>query len=151
MYLFADHEDLWGPAPAYEQDAVSLSDRWCLQALISPEDVEWARQWKWCHTQGSGGRLTDLARLRGLNKRGVNTEKLYAKRATRVNGVACSVYLHREIALRAHGEPPSPLHVADHLNGDSLDCRRENLRWATLSMNAKNLFGSAWLQLRMDL
>lgn len=147
MYLFADHEDLWGPAPAYDQPAVSLSDRWCLQALISPEDVEWALQWKWCHTYGSGGRMADKAFFTGAAKRGMNTDKIYARRTT----PAGTLWLHREVCRRAHGAPPGPAFVADHLNGDSLDCRRENLRWATLSMNAKNLFGSAWLQLRMDI
>lgn len=147
MYLFADHEDLWGPAPALEQAAVSLSDRWCLQALISPEDIERARQWKWCHTYGSGGRIADKATLTGAIRRGANPDKIYARRTTRDK----TLWLHREVCFRRWGPPPGPAYVADHLNGDSLDCRRENLEWATLSQNAKNLFGSAWLQLRMDL
>lgn len=151
MFLFDDHESLWGPAPAYGPPAISLSDRWDLHALVDEEDLAWSRQWKWNHTTGSGGRIADIAYLTGAKKRGVNTDKVYAKRSTRAQGRAVSLYLHREICLRAYGQPPSDRHVADHLNGDSLDCRRENLRWATLSQNAKNLFGSAWLQLRMDL
>ena len=38
-------------------------------------------------------------------------------------------YLHREIARRAYGDPPSSEHVCEFLNGDRLDCRRENLVW----------------------
>lgn len=147
MFLFAGHEDIWGPAPAYGPPAVSLSDRWCLQALIDEIDVEWARQWKWCHTYGSGGKIKDKARLTGAIRRGANPDKVYARRSTN----SATLWLHREICIRAYGPPPGPKFISDHLNGDSLDCRRENLRWATLSMNAKNLFGSAWLQLRMDL
>lgn len=66
------------------------------------------------------------------------------------DGVAKTIFLHREITIRAYGPPPSPLHVSDHLNGDSLDCRHVNLRWATLSQNARNRFGSYWLQERLE-
>lgn len=128
MYLFADHEHLWGPAPAYEQPAVSLSDRWCLQALISDEDVEWAAQWKWSYKWAAGAKCNKIG-------------KLYARRGITMPEVK-TFWLHREVCWRAYGPPPSKKHtMADHLNGDSLDCRRENLRWATPSMNRKNLFG----------
>lgn len=39
------------------------------------------------------------------------------------------VTLHRWIAERAYGAPP-PDHVCQAINGDYLDCRRSNLRWA---------------------
>lgn len=39
-------------------------------------------------------------------------------------------YLHYGVCLRAHGPRPSDDHVCDVRNGDSLDCRRSNLRWA---------------------
>lgn len=144
MTLHLDHDAFWGPDVAYWEPAISLSDRWCLQALVSPGDVEWARQWLWCHTYGSGSRLLGSNAQKCYNK-------IYARRCTRIGGVAKTIFLHREITERAYGPPPSPLHVSDHLDGDSLNCRRDNLRWATLSQNAHNRFGSYWLQHRFDL
>lgn len=48
------------------------------------------------------------------------------------------VFLHREVMLRV-GPPPSDEHrYVDHKNGDALDNRRQNLRWATAEMNARN-------------
>jgi hypothetical protein len=46
------------------------------------------------------------------------------------------LYLHREVMQRV--EPSLGRRIADHLNGVTHDCRRENLRWATHQQNAHN-------------
>lgn len=100
-----------------------------LVALLDEVDWEWARQWKWSF-------VTSKKRKNG-------TEKYYAGRTQRAsNGAYHHVYLHKEVVQRACGEPPTTVHtIGDHRNGNSLDCRRENLRWATPSMNRMNIGG----------
>lgn len=95
-----------------------------LFAIVDREDYDWALQWTWSSTP---------------SKRG---ENIYVTRSTRLegaNGPQTKLYLHKEILKRTFALPPSPEHIiADHINANSLDNRRRNLRWATPSGNAIN-------------
>lgn len=72
---------------------------------------------------------------------------LYLRRAVGIwaNGQrlrTCTQYLHIEVMKRTGIEPPSDAHtIVDHRNGDTLNCRRLNLRWATPRQNRANIFG----------
>lgn len=81
-------------------------------ALIDGEDVERVLKYQWhaCHRPPNWYAATSAERRRG-----------------RV------IYLHRLIANARNGE-----HV-DHINGDGLDCRRQNLRLCTNAQNRRNM------------
>lgn len=93
-----------------------------IECVVSPEDYEWAAgRGNWFVTHGT--------------KR---DGKSYVVRSE--GGVL--LFLHKAILLRAGVAQPCPRHIiGDHRNGDSLDNRRQNLRWATPQMNARNRFG----------
>lgn len=84
-------------------------------AIVDDEHYDYLNQWKW-HTHNSRG-------------------KLYAARWTywRINGAKrkTRTLMHREIAGITDWQ-------VDHINGESLDNRYDNLRLATVSQNQMN-------------
>lgn len=63
----------------------------------------------------------------------VSTGKFYAAKCIRVDGKPRTYYLHRLLIAAPAGAE------VDHRNGDTLDCRRENLRVATHKQNSRNV------------
>jgi hypothetical protein len=79
--------------------------------LISPEDYDYLSQSKWGFMAG------------------------------RRRGYVCGAgnrLMHREVLSRVLGRELESGELVDHINGDKLDNRRENLRLATASQNAAN-------------
>jgi hypothetical protein len=56
-----------------------------------------------------------------------------------VDGRRALLTVARVVCFLAHSEPPTPDHVADHIDGDKLNDHPSNLRWATRSENVRNL------------
>ena len=85
-----------------------------LSALVDDADYEKFNRFNWvAHPNGYG-------------------KKFYATRRIKTDGKSKEIYLHREIM-----EAPIGMFV-DHINGDTLDCRKNNMRLVTSSQNAAN-------------
>lgn len=84
-------------------------------ALIDNEDYERVSRYKWC--------------VSVTNRR---TMRVYALRRKPGSGNPGQILLHREIM-----DAPDGIDV-DHINGNTLDCRKENMRLATRSQNLAN-------------
>lgn len=83
-------------------------------ALVDDEDAEQVKAYKWfAHVSGDGKRV-------------------YVKRKKRVNEGEGHILLHRWLT-----NAPSDMDV-DHINRNTLDNRRSNLRLATSAQNAAN-------------
>jgi len=82
-------------------------------AIVDKADFEWLSQWKWHYHNGYAKRTQWDGVING-------------KRTTH------KVWLHREV-----NKTPKGFHT-DHVNGDPLDNRRENLRKATPVENTRN-------------
>ena len=99
-----------------------------LWAVVDEVDYAWAIQWRWHPVRTHGGRI-------------------YLRRAvteysngTRLRNI--TLYLHVEIHKRIGVQPPTDRHtLVDHRDGDGLNCRRLNLRWATRAFNRRNVNG----------
>lgn len=122
-------ENMWDPntwniEPVERR--IYLDDKAELFCLVSEEDYLWAIQWRW------------------QPKRHHKNRKIYACRTTRTSRSTgnFSVYLHIEIMKRTGILKPTVHHtLVDHRNGNERDARRPNLRWATRSMNNRNVYG----------
>lgn len=93
---------------------------WC---VVDPQDMDLTRH-RWHVNQPHPTR---------------NGSKRYFRRSRHSRGCyKPPVYLHVEIMKRVSA-PPSKHHtLVDHRDGDEWNCRRYNLRWATISQNNKN-------------
>ena len=105
-----------------------------VECLVDEEDYLFFTQWLWVTKKSPNGKL--------YFRRAVSRYDLYGKREG-----ADTIYLHIEILRRAQGESPTRRRcIADHWNGNSLDNRRQNLRWVTKRQNNQNRFGSHYRQ-----
>lgn len=93
--------------------------------LVDGEDYSYFSRWKW-----------------SLNKPHATRwgTKQYARRSLSHGGdYKKPLYLHVEIHKQTGVLPPTPEYVVvDHCDGNEFNCRRSNLRWATVAQNNRN-------------
>lgn len=122
--------DDWDPnvlfKPCEQEFRLWLDDRGHRFVVVDEIDYHWAVKWRWAAKPDKHG------------------NKFYAYRTFNgVGGVRKSLFLHVEILKRYKPVRPSPAHViGDHRDGYEWNCRRKNLRWATASMNRRNIRGA---------
>lgn len=88
-------------------------------AIVDSDDAAYVGQWNWCVTAGGGGDWPYATRSVQ-----VGHGRSHRRRIT--------VRLHRDLMGAADGTE------VDHINGNTLDNRRSNLRMATSSQNKWN-------------
>lgn len=99
---------------------------------VDSVDLRWLLDHKW-------------AVKRSRAKKDGSERKAYAYRIGRdERGVRTSLWLHKEVCKKANGKATRVRTIADHKNGDSLNCRRDNLRWASPKENRANIHGAAF-------
>lgn len=118
-FLLADYEH-----------RIYADDYECVYAIVDEDDYQFFSQWRWHTVANSTGK------------------KLYLRRVTGRADHSTPIYLHVAIHKRRGIRKPSKFHtMVDHQNGDSLYCRKYNLRWATPKMNRRNRLGQAELDI----
>lgn len=124
-------DDDWDPNVLLNtRDACRIygDEKMTIFALVDEIDFSFLSQWRWSPKWSRGGRKVYLRR---------NVQ--IGPRATRIQR---NLFLHQAVMERMGIKPPDEHHVLiDHRNGDSLDCRRANIRWATHKTNRHNIHG----------
>lgn len=102
------------PPTAAEREAwpfqVSLGDS--LFALVDRADIDFLNQWDWSWGKSSNG------------------GRIYARRGRKIGGKNHAILMHRFLMFA-----PDKF-VVDHINGDTLDNRKGNLRVCTQAQNS---------------
>lgn len=114
-----------------------------IYAVVDEIDYHEAIKHCWTHKVSRGGKKIYLKRCieTQIGKSEYHpTERDPSGKRKRIYRarIQSSVYLHRWIMERTGKKPPTKKHVlVDHGDGDERNCRRNNLDWATHSMNRK--------------
>lgn len=89
-------------------------------AVVDADDAEWLSQWRWTYQE---------IVVKGYRYQG------YARRTMKIHGKPIAILMHRLImGVEYSGRSI----VIDHINGDTLDNRRSNLRIGTMALNSQN-------------
>jgi hypothetical protein len=124
-----------GPCRIYGDERCEIA------ALVDRDDYHWLSQWRWSPKWSRGHKKFYLRRtLQTVFQECGYNEHTGQRERVRVQK---TLFLHTAVILRTGIAPPSPEHcLVDHIDGNSLNCQRHNLRWATPKMNAQRGYRS---------
>lgn len=95
---------------------IPIGSRGQYEVVVDQIDYAYLTQWKWSFKRSQW-------------KFGA---KIYARRCERRGSARVSIYMHGVILRERMGlDRPSDAHEGDHVDIDSLNNRRRNLRWVT--------------------
>lgn len=120
--------------------------------VVDEEDYHFLVQWKWSWTLPNKAKTNQKKYLRRVVE--TQLESPYPGGGTYTNPetgrevrhrkprIQQTVRLHLVVMLRTGITPPSAdFELVDHADSDETNCRRENLRWFTHSLNGLNKHG----------
>lgn len=118
------------PCEIYGSDDLSIF------AIVDGEDYQYLAQWKWSPKFSRGDKKFYLRR----NAQVTHQKEFWCEHMGRVrNRTQRTLFLHQAVMALKGDAPPTPDHkVIDHIDGDSMNNRRSNLRWATVAENNTN-------------
>lgn len=115
MKLPADDDIAILSSPQNETATLIIGARGQYEAKVSADHYPYLSRWRWTFKISKGGGV-------------------YARRGggrTHDGELRPTILLH-DVVMELKGKPrPSSRHTANHLNHDTLDCREDNLVWAT--------------------
>lgn len=150
MLLKINGGDMWDPnnwIPCDHEHRIYADDTLETYAIVDAIDYPYLAQFRWSlHSVkvGGEGRSTKRYLRRCVSTfHGPDGEQyvspIHGHVVRNRNRTQKNVFLHQEVMERKGDKPPTPRHVIiDHIDRDSMHCRRHNLEWETKSGNARN-------------
>ena len=99
-------------------------------AVVDQIDYQYLIQWRWKLKKSKGEKKIYLARS--------------GHEGTREGRICSTIFLHTEV-MKRKGDPIPKTNkkiIVDHADSEGFNCKRDNLRYATLSFNRMNRHGS---------
>lgn len=140
-------------APDHHEYRIYLTDDLELYAVVDAVDYSPLVRVRWSSlgSKWKNGQKKNYARRNAHETLGPEGEKyespITGKLVRNLQRIQRTIFLHHEVARLAGNNPPDPLEYPgivwrlDHRDGNELNCRRKNLRWATQAFNVANKNG----------